>query len=197
MKDFSVREMRREYRGVFRLLLGVFTVLMLCCAMLGAILTAKGAAEKTLLIASGGMGALTLVFLGVYLILSDPKRLMKKTPYGQALIRLGDPEKLMARIDEDARKRYEPHGSFTLLGRYLILYLPNGWYYEPKRLCACPLPRDGIGAVHALPPDNPYDPQEFRVCLTCTDAQYVIRCYQKQDLDALRAWIGEMEEAQA
>ena len=55
MKDFSVRQMRREYRGVFRLLLSVFTVLMLCCATLGAILAAKGTDEKILLIASGIM----------------------------------------------------------------------------------------------------------------------------------------------
>lgn len=195
MKDFSAREMRREYRGVFRLLLGIFTVLMLCCAMLGAVLTAKGASESILLIASGIMIALTLGMLGLYLIISDPRRLLGKTPYGQALARLGDAKEMMEAIDRDAEKRCEPHGRFTLLAQWLILYQPHGWYFEPKRQCALPIARQSIDAVHALPPDNPYDPQEFRVCLSCGEEQYVFRCYQKQDLDALRAWIGEMEEA--
>ena len=137
---------------------------------------------------------MALSFLGLYLIVSDPRKLLQKTPYGQALTRLGDPVALMAEIDREALRQCEQHGSFTLLNRWLVLYQPNGWYYEPKRQCAIPLPRERIGAVHALPPDNPYDPQEFRVCLVCGSEQYVFRCYQKQDLNALISWIGNKEE---
>ena len=194
MKDFSAREMRREYRGVFRLLMSVFTALMLCCAVLGAILAAKGASENVLLIATGLMVALALCVLGLYLIISDPKRLLQKTPYGQALARLGDPVKMMDEIDRDAEKRCEPYGNFTLLNRWLILYLPDGWRFEPKRPCARPLKRESIRVVHVLPPENPYDPQEFRVSLLCGSEQYEFPCFQRQDLDALRAWIGETEE---
>lgn len=196
MKDFSAWEMRREYRGAFRMLLGVFTVLMICCAIFGAILMKKGTSQSILLIACGVMAALALSFLGLYLVLSDPGKLLQKTTYGQALTRLGEARKIMEEIDRDALKRFERHGCFTLMNHWLILYLPNGWYFEPKRQCACPLPRRSVDAVYALPPDNPYDPQEFRICIACGKDQYVIRCYQRQDLDALRAWAGEMEETQ-
>ena len=189
MKSFSLRQMKREYRGLLRSLTGTAVLWLLITAIFGAIMAVRHVEEKVLLLTVGANVAVMLLLLGAYLVLSDTKWLLKKTPFGQALYSLGDPEKIMAEIDRDAEALCEHHGSFILLRNWLVLILPNGWKLEPYRMCAYPIRQGEIMEIRLLSENNPNDPEERHVQITCTEGTEDFFIYQQQDLDALREWM--------
>ena len=189
MKNFSLRQMKREYRGVLRSCTGMAVVWLLIMAVFGAIMAAQHVDAKKLTLLAGVNVAIVLALLGAYLVFSDTKWLLKKTPYGQALYSLGDPEKIMAEIDRDAEALCEHHGSFILLRNWLVLILPHGWNLEPYRMCAYPIRQREITKIRLLSETNPNDPEERHIQLTCAEETQDFYVYQQQDLDALREWM--------
>lgn len=189
MKNFSLRQMKREYRGLLRSCTGMAVVWLLIMAVFGAIMAAQHVEAKKLTLLAGVNVAIMLALLGAYLIFSDTKWLLKKTPYGQALYSLGDPEEIMAEIDRDAEALCEHHGSFILLRNWLVLILPNGWSLEPYRMCAYPIRQREITEIRLLSEINPNDPEERHIQLTCAEGIQDFFVYQQQDLDALREWL--------
>ncbi len=189
MKNFSLRQMKREYRGVLRSCTGTAVLWLLITAIFGAIMAVRHVEEKILLLMAGANMAVILLLLGMYLVFSDTKWLLKKTPFGQALYSLGDPEKIMAEIDRDAEALCEHHGSFILLRNWLVLILPNGWKLEPYRMCAYPIRQREITVIRLLSENNPNDPEERHIQITCTEGTEEFYVYQQQDLDALREWM--------
>ncbi len=181
--------MRREYRGMLRSCTGTAIVWLLIMAVFGAIMAAQHVEAKKLALLAGVNIAMVLLLLGVYLILSDVKWLLKKTPYGQALYSLGDPEKIMAEIDRDAEALCEHHGSFILLRNWLVLVLPGGWNLEPFRMCAYPIRQREITEIRLLSDTDPDDPEKRHIQITCQDGTEDFYVYQQQDLDALREWM--------
>ena len=197
MKGFSLRQMRKEYGGALRLCVGVMVSLWLAGACFGALFSAMHTEFPTALAALGVLLAASLGNLGVYLILSDEKRLIRKTPYGWALATLGDPKEIMEKIDQDALRRCEYHGSFTLLQNWLILQVPFGWRFEPRRVCALPIPRSSIQSIKVLGERNTGDPEERRLRLISSRDTYEFFSFQQQDVDDLRRWMEEGERPDA
>jgi len=190
MKDFSVRQMRSEYRGVLRLIVGAFVSVLLAASLMGALLAARHAESAVMLTSGALLLVLCLAALGAYLILSDEKHLIRRTPFGQALTRLGDARSVMREIDQSAMQRCERRGAYALLKDWLIIYRLDGWRMDRRRVCACPVPRGSIRAILVLPERNPDDPQERRVLVTGDNGvQYSFSCFQQQDVDALRNWM--------
>ena len=189
MKNFSLRQMRREYRAVLRSFTSMAVVWLLLMAVFGAIMAAQHVEVKTLLLMAGINIAVVMALLGAYLVFSDAKWLLKKTPYGQALYSLGDPYQIMAEIDRDADAFYEHHGSFILLRNWLVLILPNGWNPEPYRMCAYPIRQREITEIRLLSETNPDDPEERHIQIACAEGTEEFCVYQQQDLDALREWM--------
>ena len=191
MKNFSLRQMRREYRVVLHSFTSMAVVWLLLMAVFGAIMAAQHVEEKMLLMMAGINIAVVLALLGAYLVFSDAKWLLKKTPYGQALYSLGDPRQVMAEIDRDAEALCEHHGSFILLRNWLVLILPNVWNLEPYRMCAYPIRQRDITEIRLLSETNPDDPEERHIQLTCSEGIRDFYIYQQQDLDALRQWMEQ------
>lgn len=195
MKGFCVRQMRREYRGALRLCVMTTVCVLLLFAFLGVGLHVKQAAEKYRLLLIGLNPAAMLAFFGVYLILTDEKNLLRKTPFGQALRALGEPREVMRRIDESAGKRWEDYGSFTLLDGWLILYYADGWKYERQRTCALPISRNNIRGAEILSEYDPNDPERRAVRLILGDGtSRDFSVYQQRNLQILREWLGEQEQ---
>ena len=191
MKSFSLRQMRREYRGMLRSCTGMAIIWLLAMAVFGAVMASQHVEAKKLTLLLGLNAAVVLALLGAYLILSDAKWLLKKTPYGQALYSLGEPEKIMAEIDRDAEAFCEHHGSFILLRNWLVLIVPNGWNLEPYRMCAYPIRQRDITEIRLLSEVNPNDPEERHIQLTCAEGSQDFYVYQQQDMDALREWMEQ------
>lgn len=189
MKNFSLRQMRREYRGLLRNCTGTAVIWLMSMAVFGAVMAVRDAETEKLLMLAGADGAILLALLGAYLILSDVKWLLKKTPYGQTLYTLGNPEEIMAEIDRDAEAFFEHHGSFILLRNWLVLILPNGWNLEPYRMCAYPIRQKEITEIRLLSDTDAEDPEKRHIQITCAEGTEDFYVYQQQDLDALREWM--------
>ena len=187
--------MRREYGGILRAVLGGFVAFMLSGTAMGAILIVKKADSRSVLTALGILLFVLLFFLALYLIVSDEKRLVRSTPYGQALERLGDPRGCMAAIDQSARERFEEHGSFVLTKDWLIVRYARGWRLDPRRVCAQPIPRAAVKTIRVSSGDRPRDPQERRVIVAWAGGCQAFSCFQQQDLEALKNWMAEREAA--
>ena len=193
MKDFSARQMRREYGGVLKNCWVGAVVWLLAGAFAGAVAVSRHAEEKQLLLLTGVFLVPPVLCLGLYLIFSDIRRLRKKTPYGQALRALGDPEEVQAEIDMSAQAQCTDYGSFILLKDFLIMRYVNGWRLDPRRVCARPFRRADIQAAQILPGRNERDPEEKRIQLIVKDEPFEFVCYQLQDWEALRDWLKERE----
>ncbi len=191
MKQFCLRQMRREYRGVLRSCTGTAIVFLLCLGFMGAISAVNHVPLKAIWALIGIEAFVGLVSLGLYMIFSDEKWLLKKTPFGQALYSLGKPREVMRDIDRAAEAFYEHHGSFILLRGWLVLLLPDGWRLEPYRMTAYPIRRGDIREIRLLNDTAPDDPEERHVLLTCSAGTEDFYLYQQQDVDALRNWMEE------
>ena len=195
MEGFCRRQMRKEYRGVLNLLVYLIVLLLLLTAVYGAFVIAfpDQRAERMLLIAAVS-GVAVLFCAGLYLVFTDTKRLLRKTPFGLALTRLGDPEALMVQIDESAKKRLERLGPLALLSDWLILHYPSPTRLDPLRSCAVPIRRESVARLRLYPEHDPDDPQKRHIALETRDgAVYDFYVFQQSALDALRDWLEEQE----
>ena len=192
MKDFAIRQMRKEYRGVLRFLIGSAVVILLMASFIGALLyTEKGAEMQRKWTLSGLLLIMALLCFACYLIVSDTGWLLRHTPFGRSIQMLGEPEAVLKDIDRSAQAMYDPHGVFTLLKDWLILQYPCRWRWEPCRSCALPVNRSGIESIRVLPERNPRDPQEIQIEIICNGESHVICVYQQQSVTALRNWMGK------
>lgn len=191
MTGFCVREMRREYRGVSRLYTGTAMLFLVAFACLSVIMRVRQADARLRLFLIGLDFVVVLGLLGVHLILTDERNLIHKTPFGAALRALGEPREMMRQIDLSAEKRFEQYNGFTLLEGWLLLYAPNGWKYEPKRVCARPVARKNIRAAEALPAGQAL----LSVRLTMNDGTaHELYDLPQQEWEALRTWLREQEQ---
>ncbi|MBR3105954.1 MAG: hypothetical protein IKH30_02075 [Clostridia bacterium] len=195
MTGFCVREMRKEYRGVTRLYAGSAMLFLVAFACLGLIMRVREADYRLRLLLIGLDIVVVLALLGLHLILTDEKNLIRKTPFGESLRALGDPGDIMRQIDEGAKKRFDLFPSFALLDGWLIVFFSGGWKYEPRRICARPIPRKDIRAAEILPDDQRADSGRMRFRLTlCDGSIFDLYLYQRQELEDLRCWLNEQEQ---
>lgn len=148
MRDFSLRQMRREYaresKRIKTLLLSAFAAAVI---FFWIVYIQKGehTAADVWLFAWLPVAVCGLV-AGLFLVLTGESWLLRRTPYGRALSRLGDAREIARRIDKEAEKA-EPHDALLLLEHYLILFVP----YRPRKgaafLAARPYPADRIDRV--------------------------------------------------
>lgn len=191
MTGFCVREMRREYRGVSRLYTGTAMLFLVAFACLGVVMRVRDADARLRLLLIGLDFVVVLVLLGVHLILTDERNLILKTPFGAALRALGEPREMMRQIDLSAEKRLEQYAAFALMEGWLLLYSPNGWKYEPKRICARPVARKDIRAAEALPAGQAL----LSVRLTLNDGTaHELYDLPHREWEALRTWLREQEQ---
>jgi len=194
MTGFCVREMRREYRGMSRLYAGTAMLFLLAFACLSVVMRVRDADTRLRLLLIGLDLVVLLTLLGVHLVLTDEKNLIRKTPFGEAVRALGEPREIMRKIDESAGKRYEPYTSFTLLEDWLLLYYANGWKYEQKRVCVRPVQRGDIRAAEILPDQRSASLEQIQARLTFSDGTaYDLYHLPRQEWDALRVWLREQE----
>ncbi|MBR3018552.1 MAG: hypothetical protein IKH57_15985 [Clostridia bacterium] len=195
MKTFCVREMRREYVGVTRLYTASTVIFLLFFAFLGIGMHVRQTDMRYRILLIGLVFFTVLEFLGLHLILTDEKRLLRKTPFGLSLSRLGKPEEIMQQIDGSAEKRYDRFISFALMKDWLMIYYACGWKYDAKRVCALPIPLQAIQRAEILPEYSAQDPERKSVRLICEDGRnYEFYLYRQQEWDALREWLKEQEQ---
>ena len=194
MKDFSIRQMRCEYRGVLRACTQGAAAVLLCGAVFGAFSLTRHLESRYVLAGVGIAGFFALLFLAAYLICSDEKRLLKKTPYGRALAQRGEPWAVMRDIDRDAEAFLEEHGSYVLMTNWLILKKFDGCRFDPFRVSAYPIPKGEIRAIRQSPVQNPHDPQQRYVQIFCQSETHSISVFQQRDLDALLLWMDSKEQ---
>lgn len=146
--DYSMRQLRREYAGTLRLLrvllLSSFGAAVLLCwvVYIGKAAHTPADVRTFSLIPLAAF----FVLLGLYLVLSGPGRMLRRTPYGRFLTALGDPRQLMRQIDEEARDA-EDYPNVALLKSWLILYFLDRPQKGPGRVCAHPVPVESICAI--------------------------------------------------
>ena len=174
-------------------LYGVLFLLAFAC--IGVVMRVRNADIRLRMLLVGLDVVVVLALIGLHLILTDEKNLIKKTPFGEALRALGDPRDIMRKIDESAKKRFELYPSFALLDGWLVVYYSRAWKYEPRRVCARPVQRKDIRAAEVLPEDQRSDSgrMPFRLTL-CSGSSCDLYIYQRQELEALRDWLNEQEQ---
>ena len=193
MRNFSIRQMRREIFGAVRIFLWAFTALMIAAGAFGAAaIAALHWDESKILLLSGVMLCMALGALGFYYVFTDEKRLIRSTIYGRFVRQLGEPKEIMRIIDENAMKSFDSHETFALTPDFLIIYVAMPWKYEKNRSCALPLPKEGIEEMILLPAD-PAGKDCKRIGVLCRGAQYTLTGLEDEDIASLRAWIGERE----
>ncbi|MBR5109378.1 MAG: hypothetical protein IK099_04215 [Clostridia bacterium] len=195
MKRFCVREMRREYIGVTRLYVASTVIFLLLFAFMGVGMYVRQTDMRFRILLMGLDLFTVFAFFGLHLVLTDEKRLLRKTPFGQSVSALGNPEETMHEIDGSAEKRCERFISFALLNDWLIIYYMNGWKYDAKRVCALPIPRGAIRRADILPEYSAQDPERKSVRLLCEDGgTRGFYLYRQQEWDALHIWLKEQEK---
>ena len=198
MKSICVQEMRREHKGAWGPLLFVGVAFLMLTSVFGALLIVRdksGANSQGALLFIGLGLAAFIICLGLYLVQTDTKRLIRKTPFGQALSRLGNPEQILAEIDTSALTYHETLGPLTLLDGWMLLHYPNGVWNDPMRWCAMPIRRSDIGQIQLLPDKNSDDPEERHLILKTRDGEiYDFYVFQQSALTILNAWLEEQEQ---
>ena len=147
MPDYSRRQMRAEYAEeltFFRTLLaaGFALTVILFWLLYGG--KAQPQAQDALRFAALPVGTAALA-LGGYFVVSSNEWLLRRTPYGRAILALGDAGALLEQIDREALCG-DFTGNTALLEHWLILYMPCPGRRR-ARLCARPVPAADIRAV--------------------------------------------------
>ncbi len=195
MTGFCVREMRKEYRGVSRLYAGTAMLFLLAFACIGVIMRVREADIRFRWLLIGLDIVVVLGLLGVHFLLTDERNLLKKTPFGDAVCALGDPQDVMRQIDGSAVKRFELYPSFALTEGWLILFYPNGWKYEPRRVCARPIRKGDIRSTEFIPEGQLDGSGRMLIRVNCSSgASCAFYIYQRKESDNLRAWLREQEQ---
>lgn len=148
MRNYSLREMRREYawklRQIKTILLSFFAAAVIFFWIL---YIRKG--EHTpadVWFFAGRPVAVGAFVMGLYMVLTGEGWLRRHTPFGQALSRLGDARQIEKQIDLEAAGVL-PYDSVFLLRSFLILYLPYKPGKGPAIMAARPYAADRIDRV--------------------------------------------------
>ena len=195
MKDFSAKEMRREYRGVLRVTAWTFSAVLVAASLAGAILISTGADRKDVVTAAWLLGIGCLGAAGWFLVLTDRRRLIRKTPFGQDAARIGETEEVLDQIDESADAFCDDRGAFVLTRDFLLIRYLSPCRLDPQRVCMAPLPKRAIRAVLTQPENDREEPEKRLVTVLTEDGRSrEFRCFSHQDLDALAAWVRKAPE---
>ena len=125
-------------------------------------------------------------------MLTDRRRLIRKTPFGQDAARIGDTEKVLDQIDESAAAFFDDRGAFVLTRDFLLIRYLSPCRLDPQRVCMTALPRSAIRAVLTQPENDREEPEKRLVTVLTDDGcSREFYCYLHQDLDALAAWVRE------
>ena len=192
VKDYSVARMRKECQSIYRLLLGEAVVLLIVSAVFGALwkVLDHGERQKPLTIL-GVFAALLLLLLGLYLLTSDPKWMLRHTLYGKTLMKLGEPEKLIQAIDLEAQSMDYECAAFALMAHWLVLYqcaLPGN-----NRIQSRPIPSRHISRI-SWGKDREEENAGFWVRFVTTEGdEWEAFVWEIADIDALRQW-GAIQE---
>ena len=193
MKDFSLKEMQREYRGVLRVTAWAFSAVLITASLAGAILISRGADRQVILTAAMLLGIVCLGAAGWFLVLTDRRRLMQKTPFGQAAARMGDTEEILRQIDASAEALFDDRGAFILTEDWLLIRYLSPCRLDPQRVCMAMAKRSSLRAV-LTQPEKTGEERILVTVLTVDGGSREFFCYNRQDLDALAAWMRKAQE---
>lgn len=191
-KSQTTQWMRREYRGVLRVVGTLIAVLLLSCALQGII---AAVCEETAVRRASLLGAMVCLILclgvaGFYFVVSDDKWLLRHTPFGHALARLGNAAKLRDQIDQAVRTPLYRCDQFLLLPGWMILVRCQGCQTDPLRRCFCPLPQNAISQMEM---EKDQEDTGYNVTLSCAGIRYGLYVWDVQDLMELRKWMEVLE----
>lgn len=148
MPDYSRRQMRREYAGEMRkirtLLLSLFGAAVMFIWILYIRKQDHTPADAVFFACLPA--ALGLFVIGLYMVLTSDQWLLRHTPYGRALISLGNARERMREIDAEAMNA-ENFPDAVPLDHWLIVYLTPAESREPGRICARPIQREKIEKI--------------------------------------------------
>ena len=198
MQSYSITRMRAQCRTLFRPLIVLAAVNLLFASLFGALWKVMDAGEdRVSLIFAGVMLALFLLEIGIYLVVSDIKWMLRHTLYGKILAHLGNAEDLAAEIDKEARRMVYEGRQFALLENWLMLYhrsFRSAW---------------GTGSVETLPirkkqvrritweKESKEENAAYLVrVFTANDSQFTVSAEEQADIQALRQWGAALQEKQ-
>ncbi len=198
MQSYSITRMRAQCRTLFRPLIVLAVADLLFASLFGALWNVMDAGEdRTSLIFAGVMLALFLLEIGIYLVVSDKKWMLRHTLYGKILASLGNAEELAAEIDKEARRMAYEGRQFALLENWLMLYhrsFRSAW---------------GTGAVETIPirknqvrriiweKESAEENTAYLVCVfTANDLHFTVSAEERADIQALRQWGAALQERQ-
>lgn len=195
MPDYSRRQMRREYaadmRRIRTLLLSVFSAAVIFLWVMYI-----GKADRTpadVWLFACLPAAAALFVMGLYLVFTGDGWLLRHTPYGRALLRLGNARERMLSIDREALNA-EDFPDAVPLESWLILYLAAAGSKGAPRLCAWPIPRDNIDSFSFS-----YGPDRGVWMTVYTKDQQPARVLLREEAEirAVMQWIKAQEMAAA
>ena len=191
-----MKRMRAECRGTYRVLLGGGIAFLAMASLFGALVLALPEEEPPDFLLPGAFFALALLCLGGYLLVTDPKWMLRRTRYGKALAALGDADELMAQIDQEALRMDYEAAMFALMPHWLVLYdsdpFSARWMGAVESL---PIPRHQVKRL-AFEKDSEEENSRYAVhVFLYSDFHLTVYAWERADIDALRAW-GAVRETQ-
>ena len=197
MKNYAILRMRTECRAYYRLILGESVVLLVTAALCGALWKALDHGSAAPLIMSGVLAALSAILLGAYLVISDPKWMLRHTCFGKTLSRYGEIEKLISEINRDAENMDYECSGFALMRRWMVIYQSaplKTW--GMAQICSCPIPKAYIQRI-SWEKETEEENAGYYVYVTAENGmQYSLFVWEQADIQALQAW-SAVQETQA
>ena len=195
MKSYSIKRMRKECQVIFRVLVGEAVLNLLFSAVFGALRKVLNNGEsRTPLIIAGVFLVLAVLLGGLYLVVSDPKWMMRHTAYGKELARLGNVEELIKEIDAEAEKMDYECARFALMRHWMVIYQwSNEAVAGTGAIRSIPVPSRQISRI-AWAKDGNDENNGFLVHVyTVSGEEYEIFAWEQADIEALRQW-GAIQE---
>ena len=195
MKSYAIMRMRTECRVFYRLLVGESVVLLTTAAICGALWKAidrEASAEP--LIMAGVLVALSVLLLGAYLVISDPKWMLRHTCFGKTLSQYGDSKALMAEIDQDAEKMDYECSGFALMRRWMVIYqcAPPSTF-GAAQIRSFPIPKANIRRI-SWEKQSDEENAGFIVYVSAVDGtEYSVFIWEQADIRAIQAWSAVQE----
>lgn len=194
MKSYSIARMRRECQTLFRRLLTQAVLNLVTAAVFGAMYRVLDIENtKAALIMTGVFVALSILLLGIYLVLSDSKWLLKHTEYGRRLERLGNAQTVMEEIDREALRMEYEGAQFALMEHWLVLYQWSARAVgSPGTVKSYPIPKQQVKRI-AWARDTDQENGRYLVRVETEDGMYEIIAWEQADIQALSQW-GALQE---
>lgn len=193
MKSYSISRMRKECQMIYHLLLAEAVIMLIFCAVCGALWKVLYQTEtKEPLIFTGVFLVLSLFLLGAYFLFSDEKWMLKHTLYGKTLTRLGDAPTLMREIDSEAKEMDYECASFALMRHWLVLY--QSAMPQSRKIQSRPIPINHLVRI-GWRKETREDNAGFWVQIVTGDGQkWEVFVWENADIEALRQWGASQEK---